>query len=193
MTVTSATVTGEIADAGLDTAVESEAGLCATGRAVLRTGSAALPSIDAFEQAFPPTSRPAADDHTLAPGKRLGIAPFRVTAGFATRYLSDIGETHSLYAGGGFCHPGILLRLCNWALTQNVVLGPWIHAASKVENFAATRVGDELTVRASVTANYEQKGHRMVDLDALIVANASTLVARIEHTAIWRPRQVAAA
>src|SRR5206468_8421146 len=44
-----ATVTGEIADAGLDTAVESEAGLCATGRAVLRTGSAALPSIDAFE------------------------------------------------------------------------------------------------------------------------------------------------
>src|SRR5205814_2232726 len=82
-------------------------------------------------------------------------------------------------------------RLCNWALTQNVVLGPWIHAASKVENFAATRVGDELTVRASVTANYEQKGHRMVDLDALIVANASTLVARIEHTAIWRPRQAA--
>ena len=74
-------------------------------------------------------------------------------------------------------------------LTQNVVLGPWIHAGSTVRNFAAARVGDELTVRAVVTANYERKGHRMVDLDALILANARTPVARIEHTAIWRPRQ----
>jgi hypothetical protein len=29
----------------------------------------------------------------------------------------------------------------------------------------------------------------MVDLDALILADGRTLVARIEHTAIWRPRQ----
>ncbi len=88
-------------------------------------------------------------------------------------------------------HPGILLRLCNWALTQNVVLGPWIHAGSKVQNFVAARIGDELMVRAVITANYERKGHRMVDLDALIVANDQTLVARIAHTAIWRPRQSA--
>jgi len=183
-----AIVTGKVADAGLDIAVESEAGLCATAHADLAAGSAP-PSLDGFEQAFPPATRPAADERTLAPGRRLGIAPFRVTAEFSARYLADVGETHPLYAGEGLCHPGILLRLCNWALTQNVVLGPWIHAGSKVRNFAAARVGDELTVRAAVTANYERKGHHMVDLDALILADGRTLVARIEHTAIWRPRQ----
>jgi len=183
-----AIVTGKVADAGLDITVESEAGLCATGHADLAAGSP--PSLDGFEQAFPPATRPAADEHTLAPGRRLGIAPFRATAEFSARYLADVGETHPLYAGEGLCHPGILLRLCNWALTQNVLLGPWIHAGSKVRNFAAARVGDELSVRAAVTANYERKGHRMVDLDALILADGRTLVARIAHTAIWRPRQV---
>jgi acyl dehydratase len=183
------TVTGEIADGGLDIAVETEAGVCAAGRAGIPAGATAPPSLDGFEQTFPPATRPAADERTLAPGTRLGIAPFRASAEFSARYLADVGETHPVYAGEGLCHPGILLRLCNWALTQNVVLGPWIHAASKVQNFTAARVGDELTVRAAVSANYERKGHQMVDLDALILANARTLVARIEHTAIWRPRQ----
>jgi hypothetical protein len=148
--------------------------------------------VEDFEQACPPASRPAADEHTLAPGTALGIAPFRVTAEYSARYLADVGETHALYARDELCHPGILLRLCNWALTQNVMLGPWIHAASSVKNFAAARYGDELTVRALVRANYERKGHRMIDLDALILADAHTLVARVEHTAIWRPRQSAA-
>jgi hypothetical protein len=184
-----AVVTGKVADAGLDIVVETEAGLCATGRAGLAAGSAPPPSLDGFEQTFPPATRPTADERTLAPGTRLGIAPFRASAEFSARYLADVGETHPVYAGEGLYHPGILLRLCNWALTQNVVLGPWIHAGSKVQNFAAARVGDELTLRAAVSANYERKGHQMVDLDALILADARTLVARIEHTAIWRPRQ----
>jgi acyl dehydratase len=187
-----AIVRAELADAGLDIAVESEAGLCATGHADL-AASSAPPSIDRFAQTFPPTTRPAADQRTLAPGTRLGIAPFGVTAEYAARYLADVGETHPVYSDEGLCHPGILLRLCNWALTQNVVLGPWIHAGSKVRNFAAARVGDELTARSAVTANYERKGHQMVELDAFILANGRTLIARIEHTAIWRPRQVAAA
>ena len=71
------------------------------------------------------------------------------------------------------------------------MLGPWIHVASKVDHFAAVRVGDELTVRAKVTANYEKKGHRFVELDGLVVANATTPIARIAHTAIYRPRAVA--
>jgi acyl dehydratase len=183
-----AVVTGKVAGGGLDVAVESAAGLCATGHVDSAAGSAP-PNTEGFAPAFPPATRPTADERTLAPGRRLGIAPFRVTAEFSARYLADVGETHPLYAGEGLCHPGILLRLCNWALTQNVVLGPWIHAGSKVRNFAAARVGDELSVRAVVTANYERKGHQMVDLDALLLADARTLVARIEHTAIWRPRQ----
>jgi acyl dehydratase len=184
------TVTAKAADGGLDLAIETEAGLCASGRATL-PGTTAAPSADDFEPIVPPETRPAADEHALAPGTRLGIAPFCPTAEFSARYLADVGETHPLYAGEGLCHPGILLRLCNWALTQNVVLGPWIHAGSTVRNFAAARVGDELAVRALVTANYERKGHRMVDLDALILAKGRMPAARIAHTAIWRPRQSA--
>jgi acyl dehydratase len=186
-----AIVSGKPADDGLEIAVESEAGLCAMGRAGLATGPAGPPSLEGFEQTFPPATRPAANAQTLASGTPLGIAAFRATAEFAARYLADVGETHPIYAGEGLLHPGILLRLCNWALTQNVVLGPWIHAGSKVQNFVAARIGDELMVRAVITANYERKGHRMVDLDALIVANDQTLVARMAHTAIWRPRQSA--
>ena len=37
------------------------------------------------------------------------------------------------------------------------------------------------------------KGHKFVVLDALVVANNTTPIARIEHTAIYLPRQVAAA
>ena len=45
-------------------------------------------------------------------------------------------------------------------------------------------------MRASIAANYERKGHRMVGLDALILTEARKLIARVEHTAIWRPRQI---
>ena len=62
---------------------------------------------------------------------------------------------------------------------------------SKVANFAAACVGDELTVRARVAANYEKKGHRLVDLDALVIANGRTLVARVLHIAVYQLRQLA--
>ena len=71
--------------------------------------------------------------------------------------------------------------------------GPWMHVGSRVEHYAAARIGDELSARALVTANYEKKGHRFVDLDVLVYANGATPVARIAHVSIWRPRQLAAA
>ena len=106
------------------------------------------------------------------------------------QYVADVRERDPLYAREDLSHPGQLPRLFNWALTHNVVLGPWIHVGSKIDHFAAAQVGDELTVRAKVTANYEKKGHRFVDLDGLVIANGTTPIARIAHTAIYRPRGV---
>jgi acyl dehydratase len=57
----------------------------------------------------------------------------------------------------------------------------------------AARSGDELTARARVTGNYEKKGHRFVELDALVVANSRTAVAHCQHIAIYQPREQAAA
>jgi len=179
--------------AGLDLEVHSEGVLCATGHASLGDGSARPPSIDEFEPRTPPppSERPPASQSSLAEGTWLGIAPMQMTAEYAAGYLRDVRETDTLYTRECLAHPGALLRLCNLALRENVVLPPWIHTGSKVANFAAARIGDELSVRARVAANYERKGHRLVDLDALVIANGRTVIGRVLHTAVYQLRQLA--
>jgi acyl-coenzyme A thioesterase PaaI-like protein len=174
---------------GLDIEVHSEGAHCATGRARLGDVSAKPPSIGSFELRMPPASRPPASEASLAEGTWLGIKPVRLTAEVAADYLRDVRETDGIYAREGLVHPGALLRLCNLALRENVVLPPWVHTGSKVANFAAACIGDELSARARVSANYERKGHRLVDLDVLVIANGHTVVSRVLHTAIYQLRQ----
>ena len=78
------------------------------------------------------------------------------------------------------------------ALRENVVLPPWIHTGSKMQNFAAAKVGDQLTVRSRVVANYERKGHRLVDMDCLVLANGDKILAHMLHTAVYQLRHLAA-
>jgi hypothetical protein len=190
-----AEVSAQESASGLDIEVRSEGAHCATASARLADASARAPALDAFKQNVPPASdrRPPADETTLAEGIWLGTRPVRLTNESAADYLRDVRETDPIYARDGLVHPGALLRLCNLVLRENVVLPPWIHTGSKVTNFAAARVGDELSVRARVTANYERKGHRLVDLDALIIANGSSVLSRVLHTAIYRLRPQGAA
>jgi acyl dehydratase len=184
-----ATVTARERDGGLDIEVASRGELCATGHAAMTATKP--PALDAFPAVPAASERAPADEASLAIGRRLGIRPLLITKEWAAKYILDVRERDPLYAREGLSHPGQLPRLFNWALTHNVVLGPWIHVASNVAHFAAAKVGDELTVRARVVANYERKGHRFVDLDGLVIANGSTPVARIAHTAIYRPRGAA--
>jgi acyl dehydratase len=188
-----AVVTAQEADGGLDVKVESEGVLCATAHAALGDGSVRAPANDGYQGRTPPSpeQRPPADEASLASGTWLGIRPFAMTAEFAAQYLRDVRETDPVYTREGLAHPGALLRLCNLALRENVVLAPWIHTGSKVANFAVARVGDELTLRARVAANYEKKGHRLVDLDCLIIANGRAVIAHVLHTAVYRLRQLA--
>jgi acyl dehydratase len=185
-----ATVTAKEAGAGLDIEVASRGMLCATGRASMTHASP--PDLDAFAPTAAVAERTPADETSLRVGRSLGIKPLGITPEWAARYVEDVRERDPLYLREKLSHPGQLPRLFNWALTHNVVLGPWIHVASKVDHFAAAKVGCELTVRAKVTANYDRKGHRFVELDGLVVANATTSIARIAHTAIYRPRAVVA-
>ena len=151
------------------------------------------PAVPVLESSAPSpaATRVPADETSLAVGVVLGMRPLAVTADVAANYLDDVRETDPLYARDGLVHPGLILRTCNWALMHNVILGPWIHVGSDIQHLALARVGDEVAVRARVSANYERKGHRFVELDATVLANASTPVAHIVHTAIYRPRQVA--
>jgi acyl dehydratase len=187
-----AIVTATESPAGLELRIESHGEICVTGSAALPSEPVAPPG-DFREGPMPPVERPPANEQTLATGTRLVINPFRVTDEYAEEYLQTVRETEPLYARDRLVHPGTILHIGNWALRHNVRLGPWMHVASTVQHFSAARIGDELTARAVVTANYERKGHRFVELDMLVYAGQQTLVARIGHIAIYRPRQLASA
>jgi len=186
------TVTARESGGGIEIAVESRGEVCASGRADLPETPPQAPAPGAFGNVPQRPERPPADEASLAAETWLGLDPYPVTPEMAARYLADSHESATIYRDEGLLHPRDILRACNFVISRNVVLGPWIHTGSKIQLLAAARVGDRLAARARVTANYEHKGHRFVDVDALVLAN-ETPVARIVHTAIYRPRQVAAA
>ena len=142
---------------------------------------------------IPPETRPKASEESLAPGLWLGTRALELTPQVLADYLRDVRETAPIYAEQGIAHPGLVLRMCNWLLTQNVVLGPWIHIGSKLRFHGEARLGERLTARGRISANIERKGHRIVTIEALVLANEARPVARVRHEAIWRPRQVAEA
>ena len=184
-----AVVTAVEVPTGLDLQIEGRGELCVTGRCAAPGPGPTTPT---FAQApVPPAKRPPADETTLAIGTRLAINPFRVTDEYAEEYLRTVRETATLYARENFVHPGTILHIGNWVLRHNVVLGPWMHVGSTVQHFAAAHIGDALSARAVISANYERKGHRFVELDVLVYEADAHPIARIGHIAIYRPRQVA--
>lgn len=175
---------------GITLAVVKGSDVCASGRAYLSTDS--VSASDFPDPPSPPAERPPADETTLEPGTLLGMRPLQVTPELAEQHRRDVRESDEIYLREQLVHPGMVLRTCNWALSHNVVLGPWMHVGSAVRNLSAARIGEFLSVRARVTGNYERKGHRFVEFAALVIADERS-VARIDHVAIYRPRQVAEA
>ena len=94
-----------------------------------------------------------------------------------------------MYRDEGIAHPGWLLRQANYVLSSNVRLGPWIHVSSTAQHHGVVHDGDHVSTRAHVTDVFERKGHKFVTLDVAIVANDNRLAMRVEHTAIYEPRQ----
>jgi len=188
-----ATVTATEDGDALEIAVESRSELCATGRATLSAVAPVVPPLADFRQVPQRPERPPVDEASLAIGTWLGIDPYPVTPEMAARYLEESHESAPIYAAEKLIHPRDVLRSCNFVLSRNVVFGPWVHTGSHIQHFAAARVGDTLSALARVTANCDKKGHRFVEIDALVLANSATPIARVAHTAIYRLRQAAAA
>lgn len=174
--------------------VHSEGRHCASGRAALPAAVPAQPpALPLPASPLPPTVRPPAGEQTLAAGTRLSIRAFAFSEAQALQWLEDLRESDAIYRRERLLHPATLLRVANWVLTQNVVLGPWIHVGSTVRNHAALPWGAEIGADAVVTRNYQHKGHRFVELDIRVLLAGRQLAAQIEHTAIYLPRQVAEA
>jgi hypothetical protein len=172
--------------------VESRGQLCATGSASLPAIAPSVSISDFAETAAVAERRPV-DATSYELGKWLGTVPRAWAGEAATEYLTDIRERDPIYANGGLGHPGLLQRVMNRLLVDNAILGPWIHVGSRMQLLSAGKAGDEITARARVTGNYEKKGHRFVELDALVVANGRTPLAHCQHVAIYQPREQAAA
>jgi acyl dehydratase len=185
-------VTGEESGGVLSIEVASRGELCASGTASLPSSAPSLAIADYSETAVVTERRPVnAMSYQLR--QWLGTLPRAWAGEAANEYLADIRETDTIYAREGLGHPGLLQRMMNRVLVDNAILGPWIHVGSRMQLLAAAASGDELTARAKVTGNYEKKGHRFVELDALVVANGRTLLAHCQHIAIYQPREQAAA
>ena len=187
-----AEVTASENDGVLGLEVQSRGKLCATGSASLPK-SAPLVTIADYQSVAPVAERKPVSTSSYEVGKWLGTLPRDWAGEAAQQYLADIRETDPIYACEHLGHPGLLQRVMNKVLVDNAILGPWIHVGSRMQLLSAAKSGDELTARAKVTGNYDKKGHRFVELDALVVANGTTPLAHCWHIAIYQPREQAAA
>ena len=162
-------------------------------------GSASLPAVAAeapdsgrFPWAPLPAQRPPASPAALPNAMVLGSWDVGFHADKALDYLRDVREVLPIYNELAVAHPGWVLRLANIILASNVQLGPWIHVGSTVTHHGLIGDGARVSCRGTVTREYEHKGHRFVQLDLGVFADA-VLAAVIDHTAIYLPRQVAEA
>jgi acyl dehydratase len=187
-----ADVTAKESDGMLAIEVESRGEQCATGTASLPASAPSFSMSDYHETPAVAERRPVSSA-SYELGKWLGTLPRSWPGDAAKEYLADIRERDAIYIQEGLGHPGLLQRTMNKVLVDNAILGPWIHVGSRMQLLSAGKVGDELTARAKVTGNYEKKGHRFVELDALVIANGKTALAHCHHIAIYQPRERAAA
>ena len=172
--------------------VASRGEICAIGSASLPDSAPAL-ALNDFRKVAAIGERQPVSAASFQVDQWLGTIP-RQWAGSAARdYLADIRETDPIYARENLGHPGLLQRVMNKVLVDNAILGPWIHVGSRMQLLSAAKTGAELTGRAKVVGNYAKKGHRFVELDALLVANGTTPLAHCWHIAIYQPREQAAA
>lgn len=150
------------------------------------------PAVTPAAEDIPWTSRseirPPATSENLATGTVLPTVEELLSKEDAIQFLRDEKDDLALYEKEALLHPGYLLRLCNYVLSRNYLLGPWIHTSSKIQNFTTATMGRPIQARGRVASHYEQRGHLMVDLDILLLDGPKVL-ARVLHTAIYKPRE----
>ena len=172
--------------------VHSKGGLCATRTASLPSSAPVLSLAD-YREVAPVVERHPVNAGSYEVNKWLGSLPRDWAGDAANEYLADIREADPIYARENLGHPGLLQRIMNKVLVDNAILGPWIHVGSKMQLLSAAKPATNMTARAKVVGNYDKKGHRFVELDAMVVANGKTPLAHCHHIAIYQPREAAAA
>ena len=166
----------------------TEDGLVASGTASMPDVAAVPPDPAEYPVLPLPDERPPASPEVLAVDA-LGTIEYGFHARQAGAYLDEVRESSPFYATAGVAHPGWLIAMANYALSQNVRLGPWIHVETHATHFSALADGERVAVRTKVANLFEKKGHKFVELDLLWVAQDDRPVLHARHTAIYEPRR----
>lgn len=164
------------------------AGECARLDATLPAGSPTPVNAALYPRAPLPAERLPASRDRLGEVGVLGTPEALYDGARASTYLDGIGDTLACYGGAdGFVHPAFFLDQANRAVDRNVVVGPWIHTASRVRHLGGARIGERLEMRGRVRSLWEKKGREYLEVDLLVVAGPRARpVAHVLHTAIYR-------
>jgi hypothetical protein len=106
-------------------------------------------------------------------------------------YLLDETQLPSLHQmdGDGLANMSYILGCSNWVLARNAYMNPWVHMATRSQNYAPMPMGTALVAEMAVTDLFTKKGHEFVDVQvALFDAENSTCFASIDLRAIYRLR-----
>jgi len=189
VTVTATLVDGEGEVATIELhAVNGAGDVCGVGTATLPASRTDPPSLADYRATpllgakVPPTPE------ALAGLGDLGTVEAGFHAGRADETLALVGDDFPLYRELGVAHPTWLLYFANALLASSVALGPWIHTASDVTNLGMLHDGQRLSARGRIAALTERKGHQLVELDILMVADGTDPVMHARHSAIYRLR-----
>ena len=180
---------GDVMTAELE-ARNEKGGVCAVASARLGADRPEAPSLDGYPEAARPTQPYEPAPEALADVDVLGSVEAGFHAGRMDETLALVDDALPLYRELGVAHPTWLLYFANALLASNVALGPWIHTASTVQNFGVLRDGQRLSARGRVAGLEERRGHHLVDLDVLLVADGLAPVMHVHHRAIYRLRSV---
>jgi acyl dehydratase len=162
--------------------------LAATAVAGLAWGGTPVrPDLGAYPVRPLPTVRAPATPAALGALGPLGSPDLALDPETAAEYAARVDDPLDLYRGpAGAGHPGLLLQQANRLLSENVSLGPWIHAESDLAHLGLARAGNRLTTRGRVDRLSTHKGREYAELDALVVADGARPVLHVRHTAIYR-------
>jgi hypothetical protein len=187
--VGSTTVDGNVLTADLE-AHNGTREVCAVATARLASSRPAAPLLGDYPEVSLPAARREPTPEAMAGVDVLGSVEAGFRAGRIDETLALVGDDLPLYQDLGAAHPTWLLYFANALLASNVALGPWIHTASTVQNLSLLRDGQRLSARGRVAGLSERRGHHLVDLDVLLVADGVRPVMHVRHSAIYRLRSV---
>jgi len=169
------------------TATTAVGGECATLTATLPAGSPVPVNLAMYPVAPLPADRPVATRAHLAGLAALGTPVNPYDDERAAEYLERVSDALAVYRGArAFVHPGFFLDQANKALSQNVLMSPWIHVGSVVRHLGGAKVGETLSTRGRVRSLFEKKGREFVEADLILVAGERRPIAHVLHTAIYR-------